>query len=161
MNNRKIFKNVSEFIPILNKIKKTKRTIAFTNGCFDLLHVGHVDYLKSGSLMGNIFIIGLNTDSSIKRLKGESRPIITFEQRALFLSYFDFVDYIIGFEEDTPINLIKKIIPNILIKGGDYKEENIVGSDFVKANQGQVKLVDFIYNISSTEIINKIRGEEK
>lgn len=157
----KTFLNIDQFSNTLNKIKKSKRSVVFTNGCFDLLHVGHLDYLQKTSLLGNILIVGLNSDDSIKRLKGNDRPIIPFEQRAKFLSFLPFIDYIIGFDEDTPIELIKKIKPDILVKGGDYSEDNIVGADFVKKNGGKVIIVPLIYNISSTSIMKKIRGEGK
>ena len=155
----KIYKDINEFLPLLKKLKERKNTIVFTNGCFDILHIGHLDYLKKTSLLGNIFILGLNTDDSIKRLKGNSRPLIAFEDRALFLSYFNFIDHIIGFSQDTPIDLIKKIEPHILVKGGDYNQDNIVGAEFVKSYGGKVEVIPFIHEISSTEIINKIKNE--
>ena len=158
MNSNKIFKNLEEFKPIITSIRKTKKSIVFTNGCFDILHVGHLDYLKKASLLGNILIVGLNSDNSIKRLKGNERPIIDFFDRSLFLSFFDFIDYIVGFDEDTPYELIKEIKPEVLAKGGDYTIDNIIGADIVRNNGGRVEIIEFEYNRSTTKLIEKIRG---
>ncbi len=134
------------------------KKIVFTNGCFDIVHIGHLDYLKKASLLGDVLIVGLNSDSSIKKLKGVNRPINLLNHRAQFLSYFYFVDFIIPFDEDTPIHLIQTIKPNVLVKGSDYTIENIVGYDFVISNGGQVVTIDFLEGFSTSSIINKIKS---
>ena len=144
-------------IEIINRIKADRKKIVFTNGCFDLLHVGHVRYLAQAKRLGDFLIIGLNSDSSVKELKGENRPINSFEDRATLLSAIESVDSVIMFEEQTPENLIKDIVPDILVKGGDYNIEDIVGYQTVMQNGGQVKTLSFYDGYSSTNYINKIK----
>jgi rfaE bifunctional protein nucleotidyltransferase chain/domain len=144
-------------IEIINRIKADRKKIVFTNGCFDLLHVGHIRYLAQAKRLGDFLIIGLNSDSSVKELKGEDRPINSFEDRATLLSAIESVDLVIMFEEQTPENLIKDIVPNILVKGGDYNIEDIVGYQTVMQNGGQVKTLSFYDGYSSTNYINKIK----
>ena len=144
-------------IEIINRIKAERKKIVFTNGCFDLLHVGHVRYLAQAKKLGDFLIIGLNSDSSVKELKGEDRPINSFEDRATLLSAIESVDSVIMFEEQTPENLIKDIVPDILVKGGDYNIEDIVGYQTVIQNGGQVKTLSFYDGYSSTNYINKIK----
>jgi len=144
-------------IEIINRIKAERKKIVFTNGCFDLLHVGHVRYLAQAKKLGDFLIIGLNSDSSVKELKGEDRPINSFEDRATLLSAIESVDLVIMFEEQTPENLIKDIVPDILVKGGDYNIEDIVGYQTVVQNGGQVKTLSFYDGYSSTNYINKIK----
>ena len=144
-------------IEIINRIKAERKKIVFTNGCFDLLHVGHVRYLAQAKKLGDFLIIGLNSDSSVKELKGEDRPINSFEDRATLLSAIESVDLVIMFEEQTPENLIKDIVPDILVKGGDYNIEDIVGYQTVMQNGGQVKTISFYDGYSSTNYINKIK----
>ena len=144
-------------IEIINRIKAERKKIVFTNGCFDLLHVGHVRYLAQAKKLGDFLIIGLNSDSSVKELKGEDRPINSFEDRATLLSAIKPVDLVIMFEEQTPENLIKDIVPDILVKGGDYNIEDIVGYQTVMQNGGQVKTLSFYDGYSSTNYINKIK----
>ena len=144
-------------IKIINKIKAERKKIVFTNGCFDLLHVGHIRYLAQAKKLGDFLIIGLNSDSSVKELKGEDRPINSFEDRATLLSAIESVDSVIMFEEQTPENLIKDIVPDILVKGGDYNIEDIVGYQTVMQNGGQVKTLSFYDGYSSTNYINKIK----
>lgn len=144
-------------IEIINRIKADRRKIVFTNGCFDLLHVGHIRYLAQAKRLGDFLIIGLNSDSSVKELKGEDRPINSFEDRATLLSAIESVDLVIMFEEQTPENLIKDIVPDILVKGGDYNIEDIVGYQTVMQNGGQVKTLSFYDGYSSTNYINKIK----
>ena len=136
-----------------NKIKKI---VGFTNGCFDLLHLGHLSLLKNAKLNCDYLIVGLNSDSSIKRLKGQSRPINNEKTRYEILKSIKYIDEVIIFNEDTPINLIKQLSPDILIKGADYLEDEIVGADFVKANGGQILRVDLLENLSTTNTIKKI-----
>ena len=143
-------------IEIINIIKAERKKIVFTNGCFDLLHVGHIRYLAQAKKLGDFLIIGLNSDSSVKELKGEDRPINSFEDRANLLSAIESVDLVIMFEEQTPKNLIKDIVPDILVKGGDYNIEDIVGYQTVMQNGGQVKTLSFYDGYSSSNYINKI-----
>lgn len=140
----------------INKIKSEGKKIVFTNGCFDLLHVGHIRYLSQAKDLGDILIIGLNSDKSVKKLKGNNRPINSFEDRAKLLAALKSVDLVIMFEEQTPENLIKEIIPDVLVKGGDYNIEDIVGYQTVIDNGGQVKTLSFYEGYSSTNYIDKI-----
>jgi len=133
--------------------------VVFTNGCFDLLHIGHLSYLLKAASFGDKLIIGLNSDNSVKRLKGESRPINNEESRAFMLAALFFVDAVVVFEEDTPLNIINTIMPDILVKGGDYQIENIVGAKEVIERGGQVNVVDFVNGYSSTALIQKIAGQ--
>ena len=141
---------------IINKIKSEGKKIVFTNGCFDLLHVGHIKYLSKAKDLGDILIIGLNSDKSVKKLKGNNRPINSFEDRAKLLAALKSVDLVIMFEEQTPENLIKEIIPDVLVKGGDYDIKEIVGYQTVIDNGGQVKTLSFYDGYSSTNYIDKI-----
>ncbi|MDA0753528.1 MAG: D-glycero-beta-D-manno-heptose 1-phosphate adenylyltransferase [Candidatus Marinimicrobia bacterium] len=144
-------------IEIINRIKAERKKIVFTNGCFDLLHVGHIRYLAQAKKLGDYLIIGLNSDCSVKELKGEDRPINSFEDRATLLLAIEPVDLVVMFEEQTPKNLIKDIVPDILVKGGDYNIEDIVGYQIVIQNGGQVKTLSFYDGYSSTNYINKIK----
>ena len=133
--------------------------VVFTNGCFDLLHHGHVDYLSKAADLGDALVIGVNSDSSVKKLnKGANRPIQNENDHALILSSFQFIDAIIIFEEDTPYELIKALQPNILVKGGDWKEADIIGADIVKAKGGVVTTIPFVDGYSTTNIEAKIKG---
>ena len=134
------------------------KKIVFTNGCFDILHLGHIDYLSKAKDQGHILIIGVNTDNSVKRLKGNNRPITDENSRATILASLQFVDAVILFDEDTPYELIKFVQPDVLVKGSDYKPENIVGYDIVKAKNGKVVTIDFLEGYSTTAIEKKIRG---
>ena len=145
-----------ELLKILEKERKEGKKIVFTNGCFDIIHAGHVDYLKKARALGDILVVGLNSDDSIRRIKGEKRPIIPQEMRAEVLSSLKPVDYVVIFEEDTPANLIKTIKPDILVKGGDWELDKIVGREFVESYGGKVLTIPFTYDISTTKIINTI-----
>lgn len=131
--------------------------VVFTNGCFDLVHRGHVDYLSRARDLGDLLILGLNSDSSVRRLKGPARPIVDEKSRALLLAAFQFIDYVVLFEEDTPYELIKAAQPDILVKGGDYKPEDIVGYDIVKQRGGEVVTIDFVPGFSTTNIVEKLQ----
>lgn len=139
--------------------KQDGKRVVFTNGVFDLLHIGHITYLAKASELGDQLIIGLNSDSSVKRIKGDDRPVNDQNSRAALLAALFFVDGIILFEDDTPKNLITALMPDILVKGADYAIENIVGAKEVIANGGEVKTIDFVAGYSSTSIINKIRKQ--
>jgi len=138
--------------------KADNKKIVFTNGVFDLVHTGHITYLAEAASLGNKLIIGLNSDASVKRLKGPTRPVNNQESRALLLATMFFIDAIVVFDEDTPLNLITSLQPDILAKGGDYTVNNIVGAKEVMANGGEVKVISFIDGFSSTAIINRIRS---
>tara|TARA_Y100000813_G_C24121254_1_gene332787 strand:+ start:607 stop:1071 length:465 start_codon:yes stop_codon:yes gene_type:complete len=135
-----------------------KEKIVFTNGCFDILHPGHIHILDQAKSYGDILIVGLNSDESIKRLKGTKRPKVSQKDRLRILSSIKFVDYAVLFEEDTPLKLIKKIKPNILVKGGDYNSDDIVGSEFVKSNGGEIKIVQLLEGYSSSSLIDKFEN---
>ena len=139
---------------VLAPIRKHKK-IVFTNGCFDLLHIGHVRYLQQAKSLGDYLVVGINSDDSVKRLKGPNRPIQNEDDRAEILAALECVDFTVLFTEDTPLNLIKQVKPRILVKGGDWKIEQIVGSDFVLANGGEVKSLQFVDGRSTTQIIEK------
>lgn len=132
------------------------KKIVFTNGCFDILHVGHKRYLQQAATLGDILVVGVNSDDSVKRLKGSERPINPEQDRAEMLCAMKFVDYVVIFTEDTPYELIKKIQPDVLVKGGDYKPEEVVGRDIVEARGGRLELIKFVDGKSTTNIINKI-----
>ncbi|GMT43444.1 MAG: glycerol-3-phosphate cytidylyltransferase [bacterium] len=139
-------------------ILRKNGTIVFTNGCFDLLHAGHIEYLRKAKKLGDILWIGINSDKSVKRIKGDKRPILCQTDRVEILASLRFVDAITLFDEDTPLELIKMIKPDILVKGGDYKDKLIVGSDVLKNNGGTVKLIDFVDGKSTSAIIKKIKS---
>ncbi len=128
--------------------------IVFTNGCFDILHRGHIEYLSQARDKGAILIIGLNSDASVKRIKGEKRPVQDEMTRALVLASLRIVDAVVLFEEDTPYELIKFVQPDVLVKGGDYTEETIVGADIVKANGGEVVVIPLVEGYSTSSILN-------
>ncbi|CAN5531045.1 hypothetical protein BH09BAC6_BH09BAC6_21970 [soil metagenome] len=135
------------------------KKVVFTNGVFDLLHIGHITYLAKAAELGDKLIIGLNADSSVRRLKGESRPVNDQNSRALLLAALFFVDGLVVFEEDTPQDLIVTLMPDILVKGADYSIENIIGAKEVIANGGEVKTINFVEGYSSTSLIRKIQGK--
>ncbi len=140
-------------------VKKLPRPLVFTNGCFDILHRGHATYLEQARNLGASLIVAANTDASVKRQgKGDDRPINTLEDRMAVLASLHCVDAVISFDEDTPLNVIKQVLPDHLVKGGDWKIEDIVGGDVVVANGGQVHSIDFKFQRSTTSLINKIRG---
>ena len=140
----------------LTKWRKEGRCIVFTNGCFDLLHAGHVWYLQKAATFGEILILGLNSDSSVRKIKGANRPILAQSDRAYLLSALEAIDCVVIFEEDTPLSLIEEICPNVLVKGGDYLKEDIVGHDFVVNNGGRVEVVRLLEGKSTTGIVNSI-----
>ena len=139
--------------------KSESRIIVFTNGVFDLLHIGHITYMAKAAELGDKLIIGLNADSSVKRLKGPERPVNDQNTRAAILAALFFVDAVVVFEEDTPINLIKTLLPDVLVKGADYSIENIVGAKEVIENRGEVKTINFVEGYSSTSIIERIKKQ--
>lgn len=148
-----------DMLPVLRKRMKGRK-ITFTNGCFDILHVGHIRYLQEASRLGDILVIGLNSDNSVHRLKGGIRPINNISDRIEMLSAYSFIDYIVVFDENTPIKLINALKPDYLVKGSDYKNiKNVAGWDFVISYGGKVKLIDYVKGKSTTDIINKANCE--
>jgi rfaE bifunctional protein nucleotidyltransferase chain/domain len=145
-----------DLMRLLSIYRFKNQKIVFTNGCFDLIHLGHVKYLSQAADLGNILIVGLNSDSSVIKIKGHGRPVLDQESRALTLAAFSFVNNIVLFDEETPYKLIKQIMPDILVKGGDYNPEEIVGYDIVKENGGEIKMLDFIEGYSTSDIIERI-----
>lgn len=131
--------------------------VVFTNGCFDIVHLGHIDYLEKARALGHKLVLGLNTDASVSRLKGASRPVVNEYARARMMAAFAFVDTVILFDEPTPLALIQTIRPDILVKGDDYSLENIVGADFVISNGGEVKTISLVPGYSTTALIEKIK----
>lgn len=159
---------IANKIMTLDRLKKAvmawrlkNDTIVFTNGCFDILHLGHVDYLSKAKDLGSRLIVGVNSDSSVKSLgKGDSRPINNEISRSMIIASLQFVDAVIVFDEHTPLELIKELEPDVLVKGADYTIEKVVGADIVQAKGGKVKLIEFLEGYSTTAIEKKIRGEK-
>lgn len=157
---KKIQSKIQSWETIQSSVEEWKSAgekIVFTNGCFDILHFGHIHYLAEASDLGDRLVIGLNSADSVKRLKGEHRPINDEATRQHLLAALEFVDAVVVFEEDTPLELIKIILPDVIVKGGDWKPEQIVGSDIVLANGGEVKSLAFKEGYSTTSIEEKIR----
>ena len=146
-------KTWDEISSIINELKNKDRKIIFTNGCFDILHIGHIKYLETAKSFGDILILGLNSDDSIRRLKGKKRPINTQNDRAYILASLEVIDYLVIFDEDTPFELINLIKPDVLVKGGDYEDKEVIGQDIAK----ELKLVKFIDGKSTTNIIKRIQ----
>lgn len=153
--NTRIATDITELKRLISIYKFQGKKIVFTNGCFDILHRGHVEYLAKAASLGDVLIIGLNTDASVRKLKGENRPVQDENSRALILSALRFVGHVILFDEDTPYELIKELLPDILVKGADYKEHEIVGYDIVKKNGGSVETIEFVEGFSTSNILEK------
>jgi len=150
------FLQKSEFINTLNKSRSGGKKVVFTNGCFDLLHVGHVRYLAEAKAQGDLLVVGINSDESVKKLKGESRPIQSEQDRAEILAALASVDFVVTFTEDTPENLIHDVRPDILVKGGDWPIEKIVGAKFVLSYGGEVRSLQFVTGRSTSLIVEKM-----
>lgn len=157
-------KKVISLSELLKNISNNRngRTIVFTNGCFDIIHSGHISYLRESRQLGDLLVVGLNSDKSVKLLKGANRPINRQEDRAMVLEAMDFVDYIVIFDEDTPFNIITLLKPDVYTKAGDYSLENMIGPglgvEVITNYGGTVKLMPFIRGYSSTNVINRIKG---
>ena len=149
--------NVNQLQNALVTWRLMSQKIVFTNGCFDILHAGHVISLAGAASFGNRLIVGVNSDASVRRLKGENRPLQNQGGRALLLAAMHFIDAVIVFEEDTPEKLIRAVSPDVLVKGGDYRVEDIAGADWVINHGGKVELINYLDNSSSTNIIKKIK----
>jgi len=155
--------DISQLSSIVNSLKQAGKRIVFTNGCFDIIHVGHVRYLKEARSLGDVLVVGLNSDESVRAIKGMNRPIVPQGERAEVLSSLRDVDYVVIFNEPDPYNTIAALRPDILVKGGDWSIENIIGRDIVESYGGKVCTIPFIEGASSTNIIESIikkYGEE-
>jgi len=141
---------------LIPSLKKEGKTTVFTNGCFDIIHAGHVRYLSRARELGDILIVGLNSDASVREIKGERRPIVPERERIEVLAALECVDYVVIFNESTPLTLIEAIEPDILVKGADWADSDIVGADIVKARGGRVARVKLVQGVSTTSIIEKI-----
>ncbi len=150
--------NSASLTEALNHYRSENKKIVFTNGCFDLLHLGHITYLEEAKQLGDILIVGINSDFSVKKLKGPSRPIQNENDRCQIIAALKSVDHSILFSEETPLNLIKNVKPDVLVKGGDWKIEQIAGSDFVLGYGGRVQSLNFVANRSTTSIIEKSKN---
>ena len=148
--------DLTELIRVRKKAKVQKKRIVFTNGCFDILHRGHIEYLKQAKSFGDILIVGLNSDSSVKNIKGKKRPIVNQKDRAEILSALSFVDYVCIFNQETPEKMIRKLIPDVLVKGGDWAKSDIVGKDIVESSGGKVVAVPLVKGRSTRNIIQTI-----
>jgi rfaE bifunctional protein nucleotidyltransferase chain/domain len=151
-----IVTNRDEMIKIRHELKRLGKKLVFTNGCFDILHSGHVDYLNKAKELGDYLLVGLNSDFSVKKIKGENRPIINEMERAVLLDNLKCIDYVTFFDENTPEQLISSLIPDILVKGADWTLDKIVGREIVLANGGEVKTIRFFCDQSTSKIINVI-----
>lgn len=149
-------KPLSQLVKIIPRLKKEGKKIVFTNGCFDLLHYGHAKYLEAAKSKGDILVVGVNSDASIRRIKGKDRPIVGENNRLHLIAALESVDFAVLFQEDTPLGLIKKIQPDILIKGADWKNKGIVGADFIKSYGGRVSTVELVKGLSTTNLIKII-----
>jgi D-beta-D-heptose 7-phosphate kinase/D-beta-D-heptose 1-phosphate adenosyltransferase len=150
----KKYKNLKEAKEIIDKLKSENKIIVFTNGVFDIIHPGHIELLRSAKSFGDFLILALNTDSSVKKIKGNKRPIFSLNERIKILSSIVYVDLIVSFEEETPYEVIKFLKPDILVKGGDYRIEDVIGREFVK----EVKIVPYLEGYSTTKIIERIKN---
>jgi D-beta-D-heptose 7-phosphate kinase/D-beta-D-heptose 1-phosphate adenosyltransferase len=153
--------SLDEFLEIRKRLKEEGKKLVFTNGCFDIIHRGHIDYLNRAKALGDYLVVALNSDDSVRRLKGEGRPINKLEDRAFVVANLKAVDFVVSFEDDTPFEIISAIIPDVLVKGGDWSIENIVGRDIVEANGGKVYSLPYVENYSTTNIINKMKSSGK
>lgn len=151
--------SIEAFAEKLKKLKADKKKIVFTNGCFDIIHAGHVDLLEKARLQGDVLVLGLNSDRSVKQIKGDKRPIVPQQQRAFVAAGLASVDYVVIFDDPDPFHLISRIVPDVLVKGGDWRPETIIGADIVKKNGGKVLSLPFREGLSTTAVIEKIKEQ--
>ena len=149
---REKIKGREELAQIIEGLKKERKRIVFTNGCFDLLHAGHVTYLEEAKGLGDVLVVGVNSDSSVRRIKGSGRPIVPLEQRMAVLAALEAVDYVVPFEEDTPHELIALLRPHTLVKGGDWRAEEVVGRELVE----EIRIIPYLEGVSTSGIIQRI-----
>ena len=157
MSVRKI-KTLEEIVHLRTRFRESGKKLVFTNGCFDLLHIGHVRYLNQARSMGDALVVGVNSDSSVRIIKGDLRPVVPESERAEIIAALSSVDYVFIFADPTPQRVIDAIVPDVLVKGGEYKVEDIVGYDVVKGKGGTVLTIDMVEGFSSTGIIQKMKG---
>jgi len=154
-------KSMSEILEIRKHLKEQNKIVVFTNGVFDILHAGHVDYLAKAKEFGDTLIVGINSDSSVKRIKGDLRPVVPQNERAFVISSLKSVDYVTIFEEDTPFEIINSLLPDVLVKGADWSKDKIVGADVVETNGGSVETISFVNQTSTTNIIKTVLEKYK
>ena len=152
---KKIIKSSLDLQKIIKTWKKGNQKIIFTNGCFDILHLGHIKILSESKRLGDKLVVGLNNDESVKNLKGKNRPVNNNYQRSMMLAALSFVDLIVFFEEETPYNLIKLVMPNVITKGGDYEEKDVIGGDLILSMGGKINIIPLLPNLSSSKLIKK------
>lgn len=145
-----------ELKQIRSRLKQEGKRVVFTNGCFDILHRGHIEYLAKAKAMGDVLVVGVNSDASVKRIKGNGRPIVEEQDRAAVVAALASVDYVCVFEEDTPLALIEELVPDVLVKGADWRVENVVGREVVEGGGGVVRTIEFLPGRSTTAIIKRI-----
>lgn len=155
-NSRTKLTTAEALAPILRDAQPAGRVVVFTNGCFDLLHPGHIQLLQAAKRLGDLLIVGLNTDASVRRLKGNGRPILAEHERAHMLVALDCVDYVVLFDEDTPIPLLDRLRPDVLVKGTDYRLDQVVGRELVESYGGRVELVPIVQGLSTTGIVDRV-----
>jgi D-beta-D-heptose 7-phosphate kinase/D-beta-D-heptose 1-phosphate adenosyltransferase len=148
---------IDQLLTILSKHRREGKKIVFTNGCFDLFHTGHLELLRQAKELGDVLIVGVNSQDSVRRIKGDGRPFIPESERANIVAAIDYVDYVVVFSEDTPLELVRLIKPDVLVKGGDYSPEEVVGRDLVEGYGGRVSIVPLVEGVSTSLLIDKIR----
>ena len=156
---RSKIKTLDEIIAASENWQSQNKRIVFTNGCFDIVHLGHIDYLSRAADLADVLVIGVNTDASVSRIKGENRPLQDELSRSMLLASFQFVEAVVLFDDDTPYELIKAIQPDVLVKGSDYKEADIVGADIVGDKGGKIVTIDFLDGYSTSSIIEKANND--
>ena len=153
--------SIDQMLETRRKLREAGRTLVFTNGCFDILHAGHVTYLEEAARLGDRLIVAVNDDASVTRLKGEGRPVMPVAGRSRVLTGLGCVDWVVSFAEDTPESLLRELQPDILVKGGDYGEDGVVGAGIVKGYGGEVKVLSLVADVSTSAIVDRIKqGEE-
>jgi rfaE bifunctional protein nucleotidyltransferase chain/domain len=145
----------------LHALREAGRTLVFTNGCYDVLHAGHLHLLEAAAQLGDLLVVGLNEDESVSRLKGPGRPVVPFAERALLLAGLEAVDFVVGFAEDTPARLIAEVVPDVLVKGGDWSPERIVGREVVEGRGGRVVTIPLVAGASTSGLLERIRREAR
>ncbi|HUT04984.1 MAG TPA: D-glycero-beta-D-manno-heptose 1-phosphate adenylyltransferase [bacterium] len=153
-------KTFEQMLPQVARLRRKGRTVVFTNGCFDLLHNGHVRYLAAARALGDVLVVGVNSDDSVRRIKGAGRPVVRENERVELLAGFWFVDYVFVFDDDDPLRVISSLLPDILVKGADWRLEQIVGRDVVEAHGGRVERIELVDDVSSSRIIELAKSLE-
>ncbi len=155
MKRNKIF-SINRLVKIISSLKKRRKKIVFTNGCFDILHTGHISYLKKARLLGDVLVVAINSNESVKSIKGRNRPINSLRDRMEIIASLEMVDYVCPFNQPTPLGVINKLLPHVLVKGGDWKKSEIVGSDVVRRHGGIIRTIPFKKGYSTTKLIKKL-----